>query len=480
MVSMKSRTQEIEIPEKTPFVNDKLERAMLCETLTDVVSFYGQSGCVMALSGEWGSGKTTFVKMWSQNLRNKNFKTLYFNAWASDYTEDPLIALISELSELAPDNETINKIANGAVRIGLSVLKCVLKGAIKKTIGVDTDDICEVIDDSVDVGKDYLTKFQEQKTTLEDFKTNLVKFVADNAGENPIVFFVDELDRCNPHYAVAVLERIKHLFEIPNIVFVLAINKTELCNAIQGYYGSSKIDSDEYLRRFIDIDYSLPKPKLDAYFNYLYDEYGFDEFFRSDMRLVAFGRKGESETFKTFALNMCKELNVSLRQMDRIFAYSRLSLMQFSTNTYLLPDVYFMLCFWKVMDLPFYNQISNKELSVSELLMKLEEKLPISFFQDDESVPYYSRNIVFVVACLLYCYDMTGFTERPVKSTLRSVKNEKTGKLVYGIHSKYMDSVLLNEALESYSKSHSEETHLGLRFILQRIELLRSFTTTSM
>lgn len=65
MVNMKSRTQEIEIPEKTPFVNDKLERAMLCDTLTDVVSFYGQSGCVMALSGEWGSGKTTFVKMWS-------------------------------------------------------------------------------------------------------------------------------------------------------------------------------------------------------------------------------------------------------------------------------------------------------------------------------------------------------------------------------------------------------------------------------
>ena len=67
---------------------------------------------------------------------------------------------------------------------------------------------------------------------------------ADNAGEYPVIFFVDELDRCNPRYAVAVLERIKHLFEIPNIIFVLAINKKELSNAIQGYYGSSKIDSN--------------------------------------------------------------------------------------------------------------------------------------------------------------------------------------------------------------------------------------------
>ena len=94
--------------------------------------------------------------------------------------------------------------------------------------------------------KEYLEKYSEQKATLDDFKKNIQTFVADNAGEHPVIFFVDELDRCNPHYAVAVLERIKHLFEIPNIIFVLAINKKELSNAIQGYYGSSKIDSNEY------------------------------------------------------------------------------------------------------------------------------------------------------------------------------------------------------------------------------------------
>lgn len=277
-IILKSRSQEIEIPVENPFANDKLERKHLCNILTDVVSFYGQSGCVLALGGEWGSGKTTFVKMWRQHLNNREFKTLYFNAWASDYTEDPLIALIAELSELSADNGTINKIAAGAVRITASVLKSTLKGVLKKATGIDADVISDAIDESIDIGKKYLDKFEEQKTTLEEFKENLRKYIAENAGENPIVFFVDELDRCNPHYAVAVLERIKHLFEIPNIVFVLAVNKKELSNAIQGYYGSSKIDSDEYLRRFIDIDFILPKPKLDAYFDFLYEEYEFDVF----------------------------------------------------------------------------------------------------------------------------------------------------------------------------------------------------------
>ena len=80
MTFIKSRSQEIEIPQENPFANDKLGRSSVCNILTDIVSFYGQSGCVMALGGEWGSGKTTFVKMWRQHLKNEGYKTLYFNA----------------------------------------------------------------------------------------------------------------------------------------------------------------------------------------------------------------------------------------------------------------------------------------------------------------------------------------------------------------------------------------------------------------
>lgn len=475
MAFIKSRSQEIEIPVENPFANDKLERKHLCNILTDVVSFYGQSGCVLALGGEWGSGKTTFVKMWRQHLNNREFKTLYFNAWASDYTEDPLIALIAELSELSADNGTINKIAAGAVRITASVLKSTLKGVLKKATGIDADVISDAIDESIDIGKQYLDKFEEQKTTLEEFKENLRKYIAENAGENPIVFFVDELDRCNPHYAVAVLERIKHLFEIPNIVFVLAVNKKELSNAIQGYYGSSKIDSDEYLRRFIDIDFILPKPKLDAYFDFLYEEYEFDAFFNNETRKEVFGRKDEPYAFKTVALSMCKELNINLRQMDRIFAYSRLALMQFGSRTYLLPDIYFMLCFWKVMDSQFYNQISKKAFTVQEFLMKLEDKLPPAFFRKEEEY-YSSSNMVYVVACLLYCYDITGTGDRPVASTLKAIHNESTKKNEYNIQSKYFEKDELNEALDYYMRRYAEEARNGLRYILNRIELLHSFS----
>lgn len=259
--NIKSRAIEIEVPEKKPFEFDKLERGKIAAILTDIVSFYGQSGCVLALNGDWGSGKTTFVRMWKQALKNNDYKTLYFNAWNSDYADDPLLALVSELKELSPNNEKINSIAGKAGRIMGRVFLTVSKGLIKKTVGVECDTLNEALDATEEIGKEYLAKFEEQKETVEEFKNDVRKFVADNAAEKPVVFFVDELDRCNPHYAVAVLERIKHLFDIPNIIFVLAINKKELCNAIQGFYGSTNINSEEYLRRFIDIEYTLSKPK---------------------------------------------------------------------------------------------------------------------------------------------------------------------------------------------------------------------------
>lgn len=469
MIYIKSRSQEIDIPYDNPFANDKLGRGTLCKVLTDMVSFYGQSGCVMALCGEWGSGKTTFVKMWKQQLENEGYKTLYFNAWSSDYTTDPLMALVSELSELSPNNDTINKIATSAVRIGVSALK----GIVKKATGIDCDALSNAIEKTCEIGEEYLREYSEQKVKLEEFKNDVQKYVADNAAEHPVVFFIDELDRCNPHYAVAVLERIKHLFEIPNIIFVLAINKKELSNAIQGFYGSPKIDSDEYLRRFIDINYELPKPKIENYCEFLLEEYRFNDFFSSVQRRAFFSRFNEAEEFKIIAKSMCKELSINLRLMDRVFAYSRLALMQFNSSIYVMPGIYFMLCLWKVTDPIFYNQLKNKEFTIQELLYKLEEKLPKSMFDDSNY-----RTKIYVIANLIYCYDMSTTEYKVQKPTLIIRQNNSTIECEPPIHLKHIDNNELLYALEYYYNNRQYDLP-GLWHVFSRIDLLNQFNQYS-
>lgn len=71
---MISKLPKPEIIPANPFSNCKLNRALYGDILTSVVKQY-VDGCVLAIDGEWGIGKTTFVQMWQQTLINEGFHT---------------------------------------------------------------------------------------------------------------------------------------------------------------------------------------------------------------------------------------------------------------------------------------------------------------------------------------------------------------------------------------------------------------------
>ena len=88
----------------------------------------------------------------------------------------------------------------------------------------------------------------------------MTKFINGSNREKTVIIFVDELDRCRPSYAIELLERIKHLFNIGGLVFVLALDREQLGHSIKAVYGNG-IDSDGYLRRFVDFEYQLKNPE---------------------------------------------------------------------------------------------------------------------------------------------------------------------------------------------------------------------------
>ena len=75
--------------------------------------------------------------------------------------------------------------------------------------------------------------------------------------QRPLVFIIDELDRCRPAYAVQCLEHVKHVMDVPGVVFVLGINRDELCKAVQ--HTNGQIDASTYLQRFFDFEFNLPE-----------------------------------------------------------------------------------------------------------------------------------------------------------------------------------------------------------------------------
>jgi len=284
---MKIRHREIEISKENPFAECKLERKQYANILTKIVNNYAD-GFVLAINNEWGTGKTTFVKMWQQALSNDGFQTIYFNAWENDFDNNPIVALMSELKGLTntKNSEVFKSIVEKGAILAKNVLPALVKSIANKFIDIEmlTDAIENVTRGTTEILENEINEYITKKKTVLEFKEYLERFVKTTETDKPLIFIIDELDRCRPDYAVELLEQIKHFFSVSGIVFVLSIDKNHLASSIKGYYGSECINTDEYLRRFIDLEYSIPRPSTKSFCKYLYTYYSFGDFYLSDER----------------------------------------------------------------------------------------------------------------------------------------------------------------------------------------------------
>ena len=253
------RQPDIDILPDDSFANDLLDRKHLAETLTNLVTNF-ESPYVVAIDAAWGAGKTTFIKIWTQELRNQNYPVVQFNAWENDFAGNAMVALSSELTDALREYDSkIGKVEDLKAGLRKIVEQSAVTGVRLVTSGV--------LDLGPLVNKgDMLADYAESLALIKKFKTNLKDFANELKEQKncPVVVVIDELDRCRPLYAIELLEVAKHLFSVENIVFVLAINLRELGHSIKAVYGSD-FDSHEYLERFIDITIPLPKAERVQY-----------------------------------------------------------------------------------------------------------------------------------------------------------------------------------------------------------------------
>lgn len=462
---MKIKHHEIIPNEEKPFAECKLGREPYARVLTDIVNTYAD-GFVLAINNEWGTGKTTFVKMWQQQLKNEGFQTIYFNAWENDFDSNPLVAMMSELETLTnANNKKVFKsvVEKGAVLVK-NIVPALAKSLIKKYV-VDVDDITvEAIENATKASTEILEKeikeYADKKKTIIDFRKELEKFVkqADNA--KPLIFIVDELDRCRPNYSVEVLEQIKHFFSVSGIVFVLSIDKKHLGASVKGYYGSEQIDSNEYLRRFIDLEYSIPRPSIKAFVNYLFEYYSIKEILSSPERIKFPELSRDSQNFLEFATFLFTKSNPTLRQQEKIFALTRLILCSFKNNQYIFPDLLFFLIFLKVMKPDLYDNILDDKYTLQEISNLYDE-----FFIQENKYDI-GRHIFYVGALLLWFYN----NEREYARSSDLLLQGDDGKPLTTITSKIaMDNFNLARLFEIIRRERFNDMKIG--YLLEKINL---------
>ena len=367
-----SRTEK-SVDEGDPWVDDQLERKVVADKLTRVIG--GESGpLTISVHGAWGTGKTFLLKRWRQQLENDKIKCIYFNAWSDDFHGEPLVAMIGQLAESLAGKKYAQIIA------GIKKLAIPLFGfLVDFYTGVPVSGAVKKLQEPTNKKMDVYYKQADAKRELRKKLEGMAGEVRTETGK-PLIFIIDELDRCRPTFAVELLERVKHIFDIPNIIFVFGVNRIELCKAVESVYGN--IDSDTYLRRFFDLSLTLPAASADKFCGYLAQEYRLHEFF------AEVGKIGDAERRDAYGdlvqnlTMLVKLMNLSLRDIDNCIKVTVMAGKNMNVKDRIFAIVIVALIVLRLSNRSLYEEFMQGKCFSSNVIDYFDEKVDELDWQD--------------------------------------------------------------------------------------------------
>ncbi|HPD83822.1 MAG: P-loop NTPase fold protein [Alphaproteobacteria bacterium] len=369
---------------------DKFDRKPFADSLTQAIStfypFYEES-YVLSLNATFGSGKSTFLKMWKHNLEKQGYKVIHINAWKSDFDEDPIIHIVGSLLENIKTGTGLKKTKNALKKVlGASALTT--NQLLKHTTGID---VAETIKESekdtkdlIKIGGEIYNTYNYKEAAYENLKKNLKDYVS-KLEKKPLIIFVDELDRVRPNYAIKFLEAIKHIFGIQGICFVLAVDKEQLKVATQQLYG--KIDFENYYLRFYTRETNLPSVESRNYHGYIKFLSGhyFDE--KRDIGIEFSFNKSDQNEIISFITDICKIFQFRPRQVELLFRiFAQLMAVVQNTDQFVITQYVkatILLIAFYIQNRKLYKELGNSNFNIDEvdsyiLSLSYDEELQIN------------------------------------------------------------------------------------------------------
>jgi len=376
---MKLKREELTLGQEDIFENDLMHRKDEVKNLSQII-IQVEDPLVLAINAPWGSGKTTLIKLLQANLEKEhNSAVININAWETDFAEDPLIPILNSIDMWASrQSGPVKASAKRLLKSAAPILKQSFLASLKiATLGAVTEEgVAEVMADlSESYGLKALSYFEQSKDSVSELKDSIQALQKDVEGN--LIIFIDELDRCRPNYAIELLERVKHLFSIDGVVFVLSIDQAQLAESIKSVYGSN-FRSDTYLKRFIDLSYT---PKNDIARDYIRGLLS-DEFFEKIQK------EGQLSNLSMNTIEPITEpfeqlfytLECSLRDVNQIVMEFKLVLMSVPKEEHRLPLITLFLIILRKMKPELYNDFlsSNGEEIINKVITDIINQAGIS------------------------------------------------------------------------------------------------------
>lgn len=264
---------------------DFLNFNYLAEQVVEISKDEKLSPATIGVYGDWGSGKSTLMKMVKKSLdAEKNTLTVEFNGWLFEGYEDAKTALCGTILDEMRTHETLfakgkekikallkkvdgGKLLSKGVKYGLDFL---LTGGIGTVTELTlTGIICAVKQKAGDVSEDEIKKVidafkkeETKRTEIKNFRKTFKEVFEDCKGER-LVVFIDELDRCTPDTVLDIFEAIRLFLYVPGTTFIIGADERLVSYAVKTKYkdipGHDIDISKEYLEKLVQYPVKIPQ-----------------------------------------------------------------------------------------------------------------------------------------------------------------------------------------------------------------------------
>ncbi len=278
--------------------NDLLNFRVVADTAAQLIRDTGNEPLSIGISGNWGSGKSSLVKMIGKSLnseaKSEQYLFLEFNAWLYQGFDDAKMALLQSVSDMlleeAYKQKTLTDKAIDLVKrvrwfkvlkLGAPVASgAILGGMIGGPVGAAIGALGSLFKGADLPTQEELKKVQEAYKGLEpelkgilkdQENTSLPKEIASLRqtfqdileGLNiKLVVLVDDLDRCMPDTAISTLEAMRLLLFLPRTAFIIAADEKMIRSAVRSHFSTIQIDEElvtSYFDKLIQVPLRVPR-----------------------------------------------------------------------------------------------------------------------------------------------------------------------------------------------------------------------------
>lgn len=267
-------------------VVDYLNFDYIIDAVVNIVLDEELSPSSIGLYGDWGSGKSSLMKMVETRLdekKNDSIMCIKFNGWLFEGYEDAKTALCGTILEKMHDNKKLSakvkekiktlwdkvdvqKILGKGIHLGLDYLLTgglinltefaitqIVQAVKKKASGVSDEDIAEVL-------RSFKTETSVRKD-IKDFQKDFSE-ILEESNINYLVVFVDELDRCTPETILDIIEAMRLFLFAKGTSFVIGADQRLIEYAIKTKYkdviGNNLDIGREYMEKVIQYPVMIP------------------------------------------------------------------------------------------------------------------------------------------------------------------------------------------------------------------------------